>query len=108
MHGGSALQARSVELFVRLWPKCILNSYNYITLFFFSCPGLRQYTSQLVCLGRISADGVEFRDMFPQHHVLLPVRQEVCDPPVLELNAELKLTNKILAYVPGESRCWRV
>lgn len=27
-------------------------------------------------------DGVGVRDMLPQPHVLLPVRQEVCDPPV--------------------------
>ena len=28
-----------------------------------------------------SADGPGVRDVFPQPHVLLPVRQEVCDPP---------------------------
>jgi len=27
------------------------------------------------------ADGPGIRDMFPQPHVLLPVGQEVCDPP---------------------------
>ena len=32
-------------------------------------------------LGGSDADGLVFRDMFPQLHVLLPVRQAVCDPP---------------------------
>ena len=76
-------------------------------------------------LGGSSADGLGFRDMFPQLHALLPIRQEVYDPPaggvghmeLVELvlkqswedgvgsRAELKSTNRILAYVPGESRC---
>ena len=76
-------------------------------------------------LGGSDADGLVFRDMFPQLHVLLPVRQAVSDPPAggvrhVELG-ELVLkqswedsvecsveVNRILAYVPGESRCWRV
>ena len=32
-------------------------------------------------LGGSSADGLGFRDMFPQLHMLLLVRLEVCDPP---------------------------
>ena len=64
------------------------------------------------------ADGLGVRDVLPQHHVLLPVRQEVSDPPaggvrhvqtysweslscnragMMVLKAELKSTNRILA-----------
>ena len=32
-------------------------------------------------LGGSNVDGLGFRDMFPQLHTLLPVRQEVTDPP---------------------------
>ncbi len=31
--------------------------------------------------GGTGADGPRVRDMFPQPHMLPPVRQEVCDPP---------------------------
>jgi len=34
-----------------------------------------------VALRGTGADGLEVRDMFPQVHMLLPVGQEVCDPP---------------------------
>ena len=32
-------------------------------------------------LGRFGADGLGFRNMYPQIHTLLLVRQELCDPP---------------------------
>jgi len=55
-----------------------------------------EQTGKNAALGENSADGPGVRDMFPQPHVLPPVRQEVCDPPAGESVRHTQLGELVL------------